>query len=52
MSGYFEADGIDMAQHSELIDGFLQKPIRIEDLKEVLTRCLGEDSWDGEAFDS
>jgi|GEM_PF-1096883 len=52
MSGYFEADGIDMAQRSELIDGFLQKPIRIEDLKEVLTRCLGEDSWDGEAFDS
>ncbi len=51
MSGYFEADGIDLAQRSELIDGFLQKPIRIDDIKEVLTRCLGEDAWDDEAFD-
>ncbi|MEE2857243.1 MAG: ATP-binding protein [Planctomycetota bacterium] len=51
MSGYFEADGIDLDQRSELIDGFLQKPIRIDDIKEVLTRCLGEDSWDDESFD-
>ncbi len=45
MSGYFPKEGLDLHQFSDSIDGFLQKPIRTSDLKEVLHRCLGDGSW-------
>ncbi len=45
MSGYFPKEGLDLHQFSDSIDGFLQKPIRSSDLKEVLHRCLDDGSW-------
>lgn len=46
MSGYFPKEGIDLAELSAMINGFLQKPVRTRDLKEMLIRCLGEDASD------